>query len=348
MRATLTRDIDQYNVIASPGQATAPSLVIRDANFPKGDQLIRSLLIRYDATMSGTSTPTRVTNGHIFYMNSITLESDKQKAIVDNMDGLSLHKLLSYDQGSPSNNTALSATPADSDTPSCSWEIPLALRAGIRPYDTQLDVLKQSLTLKTTYGAVTNLWTQSSGTPLVVTNTQGVAAKILPGPVVEVTDAAKGLESELPIYARYFGQKQVMVAATESRKQIEIPFGNLIYRRILLEGRVSSTKAELSTVLVGTARVTLEINNVPIVQNVRFRDLQSFNKGRYSLESLFNYSALIDFDADDQERIGDMLKVITKENGSAYLYVDVVYAAATDSVLVSYDALREIDPAAVR
>lgn len=341
MKATITRDIDQFNFISSPGQATAPSLVIRDQNFPKGDQLVRSLLLSYDATVSGTSTPTRVTNGHIFYANSITLESDKQKNIIDNMDGLSLFKLLAYDQGTPGQATAMASTPADSDTPTASWEIPLALRRGIRPYDTQIDVLNQSLTLKVQYGAVTNLWTQSSGTPLVVTGTQTVAAKILQEPV-RVTDEKSGMMSELPIYARFFGQKIDIFSATEARRQIQVPFGKTIFRRILLEGRNSSTKAELSTVVAATGRVSLEVNNVPIVQNVRFRDLQRFNKGRFNLESLFTGSALIDFDADDQERIDDMLKLITVENGSAYLYVDVVYSASTDGLLVSYDALRPL------
>lgn len=344
MKATLTRDIDQVTVVTA--SAAQPNLLIRDANFPKGDMLLRTLLLRYDSTVGGTSTPTRVTNGHLFYLNSITLESDKQKAIVDNMDGLSMHKLLAFDRGTPPNNTAMSSTPADTDTPMSSLEIPLCLQKGIRPYDTQLDMLKQSLTLKTQYGPVTNLWTQASGSP-VVTTVQGVAAKVLPGPIQP--RAADGSDAgEEPVYARYWGQRLEMVTATASRKQIQIPFGNLIYRRLLLEGRTSSTKAELSTVIVGTGRVSLEINNVPIIQNVRLRDIASFNKGLYSLESLFNYTYLLDFDADDQERFQDMLKVITVENGSAYLYLDVVYAAATDGVMISWDALRELDPAARR
>lgn len=343
MKATITRDIDSVNVISSPGSASAPGLVIRDQNFPKGDQLVRSLLLSYDVTMSGTSTPTRVTNGHIFYANTITLESDKQKNIVDNVDGLSLYKLLAYDQGTPGQASALSATPADSDTPYCSWEIPLALRKGMRPYDTQIDVLQQALTLRVQYGAVTNLWTQSGGTPLVVTNTQTVAAKIIPPPIIRVTDAAKGLHDERPIYSRYWGQKLDKFTATETRRQLQIPFGNTIYRRLLLEGRNSSTKVEVSTVMAATGRVSLEVNNQPIVQNVRVQDLLRFNKGRYSLENVFTGTVLLDFDADDQERIGDMLKLLTTEYGSAYLYVDVVYTNSTDALLVSYDALREIN-----
>lgn len=345
-KATLTRDVDLFTVVTA--SASQPNLTIRPLDTLRGDMLIRSICLRYDSTVGGTSTPTRVTAGHIFYANAITLESDKLKNVVDNMDGFSLHKLLAFEYGSVGLNTAMTSTPADSDTPSCAWVIPLTLRKGIRPYDTHLDMIKQALTMKVQYGAVTNLWTQSGGSP-VVTTVQGISAKVINGPI-EPRKADGSDAGEEPIYARYFGQRLNLVTATESRKQIPMPFNKYIYRRVMLEGRVSSTKIDLATVIVGTGRVSLEVNNVPIISNVRLRDIAAFNKVRYGIPTaeLLTATYLLDFDDDEQERFQDMLKTITTESGSAYLYLDVVYNAATDAVLTSWDALMEIDPAAMR
>lgn len=346
-KATISRNIDRYTVIGGSGQATAPSAVIRDQNFPAGDQALRSLTFRYDATVGGTSTPTRVTNGHIFFLNQLTVETDKHGKVVDAVDGLLLYTMNQFDFGATGQATAMSATPADADLPSASWVIPFSLFKGLRPYDTNLDMLKARAKVTSKFGPVTNLWTQAGGSPVVANLIQSIEGKILPGPLVEKDDPATGKVSELPLYIRSFEQLVVPITATATRYQIAIPFGDRIYRRIFITQRNLSTLAEMSNVISATAEVSLYINNVPVVDRRIFRDIQAENKLVYGLETLPTGVAVLDFDADAQERIFDMLHVLTLEAGNAYLYIDVT-TQTNGSLYLGFDCLKPIPPAALR
>lgn len=347
-KATISRGVDAVSIIGAAGQATAPALQIRDQNFPAGDQALRALVIHYDATMSGTSTPTRVTNGHWFFLNGLTVESDKHNKIVDNVDGLLFATMNLFEFKTNGNAIALSATPADTDTPAASWIVPFSLYNGINPYDTNLDVLLSRVKVSTQYGPQTNLWTQGAGTPLVKNLRQVIEAKILPGPLGEVraSDGSLVQASETPIYMRNFSQILVPITATESRKQIALPFGDRIYRRIFITQRNTSTLIEMSNVIAPTAKVSLYINSIPVVDNREFQVIRDENKLSYGFETLPTGVAVLDFDADMQERIFDMLHTVTKEAGNAYLYIDVT-TQTNGAVLLGLDCLREI-PAAAR
>jgi hypothetical protein len=345
-KATLSRNIDRYTVIGSSGQAGAPSLLIRDQNMPTGDVGWRSLTLRYDAEIGGTSTPTRVANGHIFFLNAVTVETDKHGKVVDAVDGLLLYTMLQYDFGTTGPATALTSTPADTDTPSCAWKIPFSLFKGIKPYDTNLDMLKARAKVSTQYGPQTNLWTQSGGSPVVKNLLQSIEGKMIPN-LVEKDDPATGKVSELPIYVRSFEQTTVPITATATRFQIPLPFGDRIYRRIFITQRNLSTKIEMSNVIAATAEISLYINNIPVVDRRLFRDIQAENKYAYGLESIPTGVAVLDFDDDLQERIYDMLFALTVEAGNAYLYIDVT-TQTNASLLLGFDCLKPIPPAALR
>lgn len=345
-KATISRNLDRYNVLSSPGSATAPAPVSREVN-PSGNVLLRSLTIRYDATISGTSTPTRVTNGHIFYLNALTVETDKHLKIVNQIDGLLLYTMNQFDFHTTGVATALTATPADTDTPQASWVVPFSLFRGIRPYDTNLDMLKSRMTVTTQFGAVTNLWTQAGGTPLVVTNAQSIEGKILNAPYEKDGDGGPGTLRELPDYVRAFDQKLEVITATETRHQINLPFGDSIWRRIFITQRNTSTKIEMSNVIAATAEISLYLNNVPIVDRRLFRDIQAENKLTYALENMPTGVCVLDFDADEQERIQDMLWALTSDSGSLTLYIDVT-SQTNGGILLGFDRLKPIPAAAIR
>lgn len=338
-KATLARSVDVVQPVStSIATSVTPSPSVRDQNFPSGDQGLSSLLIAYDATMSGTSTPTRVTNGHIFYLNSITVETDKHGKLVDSVDGLLLYTMNQFNYETTGLATALTATPADSDTPACSWIIPFVLYHGVRPYDTLLDMSKSRMKVTTQYGAGTNLWTQSGGSPLITGVTQSIEARIVPGPLD--TD-------ELPTYIKTFEQNQQPITATTSRQQFALPFGDRIWQRLYITQRNLSDKTEMSNVIAATANVSLYVNNVPIMDRRRFVDIQRENKLKYALESLPTGVAVIDFDNDTQERIYDMLWTLTLESGNMYIYIDVT-TQSNASILFGYECLKPIPPAAQR
>lgn len=352
-KATISRNIDRVTIISGSGQASAPSLQVRDQNFPSGDIAIRSLTVRYDATISGTSTPTRVTNGHRFWLNAITVETDKHGKLIDAIDGLLLFVVNQFDFQTIGQDTALSSTPADTDTPSCSWIIPFSSFRGLRPYDTHLDMVKSRMKVSTQFGAgagvspTGNLWTQAGGTPLVLTLLQSIEAKLLPGPLQTVDNPAAGLSSELPSYIRTLEQSVIPITATATRFQIALPFGDRIWKRLFITQRNLSTKIEMTNVIAATAEVSLYLNNIPIVDRRLWRDIQADNKLEYSLETLPTGVAVIDFDMDTQERIFDMLWALTTDAGNMYLYIDVT-TQTNASLLLGYDCLKPIPAQALR
>lgn len=347
-KATLSRNIDRFSVVSSAiATSVTPALAVRDQNFPTGDTLLRSLTIRYDANMGGTSTPTRVTNGHIFYLNALTVETDKHGKIVDAVDGLLFYVMNIFDFGATGLATALTATPADTDVPSCSWIVPFSMYKGVRPYDTNLDVIKSRPKVSSQYGPGTNLWTQAGGSPVIDDNIQSIEGKYLPGPIETRDDASQGLSSELPVWMRSFEQQVVPITATAARYQIAIPFGDRIYRRIFITQRNLSTKIEMSNVIAATAEISFYMNNVPIVDRRRFCDIQAENKLNYALEALPTGVCVLDFDADFQERYFDMLWSLTRDSGNAYLYIDVT-TQTNASILLGFDSLKPINDAAKR
>ncbi len=341
-RPTISRNIDQVAVLSSPGSASAPAPQVRDQNFPTGDKGLRSILLRYDATISGTSTPVRVNNGHIFYLNGLTVETDKHGKMVDNVDGLLLYIYNIYTYNTTGLATALTSTPTDNDTPSATYIVPFSLYHGLRPYDTLLDMEKARMKVTSVYGAVTNLWTQAGGTPLVVTNTQSIESKELPGPLVD-----GGPNSELPVWIKTFEQSQIPITATQTRFQIALPFGDRIWNSLFLTQRNTSTKVEMSNVIAATANVSLYVNGVPIIDRRRFCDIQSENKSKYNLESLPTGVAVLDFDDDTQQRTQDMLWTLDLNSGNMYLYIDVT-TQTNASLLLGYDCLKPIPAAAQR
>lgn len=349
-KACISRNVDQVTIISSSGQATAPAVQVRDQNFPTGDVAIEALHIRYDAAISGTSTPTRITNGHLFWLNSITVQTDKHGKIVDSVDGLLLYIRNFFDYGTAPLNTALSSTPADTDTPAASWIVPFALFHGLRPYDTHLDMQVSRMKVFTTYGQPCgtsgNLFTQAGGSPLAKSLVQSIEAKVLPGPLATGAGADGG-GSELPVYLSTFEQMLIPITASQNRFQIALPFGDRIYRRIFITQRNTSDKTEMSNVIAATANISLYINNIPIVDQRRFNDIQSANKLEYSIETLPTGVCVLDFDSVFEERFNDMLFALTLNSGSMYLYIDVT-TQTNGGVLLGLDCLKPIPPAAQR
>lgn len=346
-KPTISKSVDRYDIITAD-TATAPALVQRDANFPSGDLAIRALNIRYDATVGGTGTPTKVTNGNRFYLNALTVETDKHGKLVDAVDGLMLYNMNTLEFGTTPNETQMSSTPADTDTPSASWTIPFSSFRGRRPYDTNLDMIVSRMRVSSQYGAYSNLWTQGAGSPVVKTLNQSIEARVLPGPIFSKPDpAVPGSDDERPQYVRTLEQKSEPITADENRHQIAIPYGDRIWRRLLISQRRTDTKVELSTVALATAEISFYVAGTPVVDRRLLRDIQSDNKRYYGLEAIPTGLAVLDFDEEFQDSIFNTLWTLTNDAGNAYLYVDVK-SVTSGSLLLGFDCLKPIPAAAKR
>ena len=351
-RATQSRQIDRFVVQGASLTTASLGTVVREQNFPTGDMGLGTLQLRYDGVigLSGGSGPTKVTNGHIILMRAVTFETDKHSKIVDAVDGLLLYRMLTYEYMTAPDQSGVASTPADANTFYVSLPIPMVLPHGLRPYDTLLDVLKSRPKLTTQYGPYTDVFTYTGGTPGLKSVTQSVEAKILPGPLNPGANADGSPNpslSELPGYQRSWEQHVEPINSTANRYQIAIPFGDRIWRRLYITQRNGSDRSELSTVVVGTAEVSLYVNTIPIVDRRIFQDIISLNKVEYQIETLPTGVAVLDFDNDMQERINDMLWTLTRDSGNMYLYIDVT-SVSNGQLWLGYDSLKPIPQAALR
>lgn len=354
-KPTISEQVDRYTVISSTGIDTAqPGPVVRQDVFPAGDKGIALVHVRTNGLIdvAGGSTPVRVADGEKIFLRSLSLETDKHKRIVNNVDGLLLYRMLTYEWGVPPDFAQVASTPADEDPFHCSWPIPVTLHKGFRPYDTILDVLKAKAVLTTQYGIRSDIFGYTGGTPLVKSVIQSLETKTLPGPLNMGRDAegkAAPEFSELPIYKRTFEMATWPISQTANRYKIPLPFGDRIYRRIFITQRNGSDRSELATVIVPTAEVEMEVNGVPIHRRRIFQDIRSLNAAQYRLTSaqLPTGVAVLDFDADDQERINDMLWTLTTDAGNANLYIDVT-AVSNGQIWLGFDCLEPVPAAALR
>ncbi len=353
-RPTLIRQVDRVAVTDATGyNATVPNAVIRDQNFPSGDMGLKELNVRVDGaiTVSGGSSPTLVTDGEKKILSSLTVETDKHGKLVDNVDGLGLYRIAQSRIGANPDADAVSATPADADTWYSAFKIPFADEVRlVRPFDGILDMSKSRMKVTSQYGPRTNVFGYTGGSPAVKSITQSIEAVILPGPLNQGVDpnGAPDLRyRELPAWIPTLERSIIPISATATRYQIQLPFGDRIYRRIFISQRENAAGFnELATVVVGTAEVSVNINNTPVVDRRIFQDIQSENKERlWRAASLPTGWAVLDFD--QTRKFNDMLWAITKEAGNMYLYLDVT-AVSNGQLWLYFDCFKPIPEAAAR
>ncbi len=355
-RPTISRQLARSTVVGSAGFDTnAPAPLIVNNELPSGNQAVAVLNVRTDGAIVSTGSPTnvRVADGEKKILRSLTLETDKHGQIINNMEGLLLHRMLTYEYGTPPDFGQVSSTPANADTFFANWALPLILPNGYRPFDTILDVMTARPKLTTQYGPRSDIFSTSGGSSPVtqVQNmTQSVEAKILPGPLnvgIDDTGKANASYSELPKLMRYLEMSIIPITATQTRLQIPLPFADRIWRRLFITQRDGSTRGEISNIIAGTAQVSLVVNNTEIVSRRTFQDIVSLNKQEYAVQSLPAGVAVIDFDSDMQERINDLLSTLTRESGNMFLFIDVT-TQSNGQLWLGFDTLKELPAAAVR
>lgn len=334
---------------ASIGLTQAAPLVISDG-LPTGDEAIYTLHFRLRGALDLTtaSAGSAVTNGVQVFVRNISIETDKHGIIMDNMDGLSMYRFNQIDMGTLPDE--LQVTTMTTGTPALDWtfRVPFGDPRFLRSYDTILDMLKARMTVKVTLGIVTDMVSGGTytGTFVVTTPSIDVWADVIRNPN-PVTGNINGVDftSELPIMQRSIEVRKFDVSSTSTGYKFPLPFGDRIYRRIILQQRNSSTLAELSTVITATQNVGIEINGFPWVQSIPWGALNARNKQDFQMETLPAGIAVFNFD--QEGRIGDMLNTLSQDQGTMNLVADVT-SVSNGQLWAILDCLKPIPPAARR
>lgn len=336
-------------VSASPTTAQVSPLVLSDG-LPTGDEAIYTLHARIRGTLDLTtsSAGSAVTNGVQVFVRSVKVETDKHGIIMDNIDGLALYRFNQIDLGTLPDD--LQVTTMTTGTPAFDWSfrIPFADPRFLRSYDTLLDMIKSRMTVTVTLGIVTDMVSGGTytGTFDVNSPTLDVWGDIVrnPNPLSGQVNGVN-FTSELPIMQRSIEVRKFDVTSTSTGFRFPLPFGDRIYRRIILQQRNSSTLAELATVVTATQNVGIEINGFPWVQSIPWGDLNSRNKQDYQIETLPTGIAVMEFSP--EQRIGDMLNTLSTDQGTMNLVADVT-SVSNGQLWVIMDCLKPIPPQAQR
>lgn len=334
---------------ASIGLTQAVPLVFSDG-LPTGDEAIYGVNLRLRGALDLTtsSAGTAVTNGVEVFVRNIRIETDKHGILVDNMDGLAMYRFNQIDKGTLPDD--LNVTTMTTGTPALDYtfNIPFADKNFLRSYDTLLDMLKSKMTIYVTLGIVTDMVSGGTytGTFVVTTPTIDVWADIIRNPN-PVSGNVNGVDfiSELPIMQRSIEVRKYDVTSTSTGFKFALPYGDRIYRRIIVQQRNSSTLAELATVITATQNIGLEINGFPWMQQIPWADQNARNKQDFQMETLPTGIAVFDFG--QEGRIGDMLNTLSADQGTMNFVADVT-SVSNGSLWFILDCLKPIPPQARR
>lgn len=334
---------------ASIGLTQVSPLVISDG-LPTGDEAIYALHCRVRGALDLTtaSAGTAVTNGVQVFVRNVRVETDKHGILVDNLDGLSMYRFNQIDLGTLPDD--LQVTTMTTGTPALDYtfRIPFADKNFLRSYDTLLDVMKSRMTVTVTLGIVTDMVSGGTytGTFVVTTPSIDVWAEVIrnPNPVSGVVNGVE-FTSELPIMQRSIEVRKFDVTSTSTGYKFPLPYGDRIYRRIILQQRNSSSLAELATVITATQNIGIEINGFPWIQAIPWAAQNARNKQDFQMETLPTQIACFDFS--QEGRIGDMLNTLSADQGTMNLVADVT-SVSNGQLWVIMDCLKPIPPAARR
>lgn len=310
--------------------ASAPSVLTFGPGFITGDIGMTEITIIVSNVLTiGTGTTPR-TDGELALIESIYIETDKHNSIVENVDGLGLHRMMSFIYGTRPFTTAIAAASATYLT---GMTIPMCLPGGYRQFDTILDLAKARIQARVQFSDLSKAF-----------GTVGTASDT---PLVAFSGFYRiGLAPEdLPFFVPVYRLKRQTISASGS-VAIPLDYGGLIYLGIGIAQRDATTYVERTNIIVAASNIRLEVNGFDHVGNTTFRELQVENKQTTQLETWPAAWCFLDF-WKDQGRIADAINTLNKQ-GNMNLYLDQLVSDATSQLWIYTFGLKPIPPLAAR
>lgn len=339
------RSIESVTVASTASTIVAanPNPTIHSNSLPSGDLALTELYYYYDGTInqSGAADGTVIADGQFKFLRGLTVRTDKHQRIVDDVDGLGLFRIAEFTDGEPGLSEEIDSN-ADNETFRASLTVPFAQRNYFRPYDAILDMKYARMTVEAKWGNYTDLLSGAAATNNIDDLIADLSVRQLPGPLVEAPDAF----SELPNWMTHLSMDRVDIASTQTNRKIALPYGDRIIRRVYISQRNSVTFAELNnTVIQAEDRISLEVNGVRWVDNLKNHEIQAENRRAFRTAAGRDGWTVLQFD--QTGRFPDFLSLLDAGNGSANLLLDV--RSVTNGALWIYvESFKPVPEAARR
>ena len=364
MSDLLRRRTVQNLAIATTGAAPVTPAPVT-TGWPVGDTLLKSLVLRYSGVVSvtlGGGALSVVKQQIARLLSNITFGTDKHQAIIDQgMDGLSLLRMLAIDAKADPYYLDVAANAAGAVPFEMIYKIPIMDAKGARAWDTALDLLLSQPYLRQAVAAV-NANTLGSiaggaGTSIVITSLAlEVSTEEYAGPFLD-SNGAPAFASIAPGFQKFLGVQATQITATKSQFQIDLPYGDRIYRRIVIMPRDSVTGVERTDILGQTDqdRMSLVLNSVPIIENVETQLMQHEAVQEYAPATVAPGAVVIDFHKLMTDgsvrgaRLSNDLALITPGQQVFKLLIDVTFQnGGSPALYIGYDCVKPLQSPAKR
>lgn len=319
----------------------APGIQNNDKGFPAGEELFSSLSLRLSGNLNistagqGDAPGTAVVLGPAKLLTSLTFSTDKHKNIISGIDGLSLARIQKFLTGT--DPLIVLPTPLTTGTPKfeANFLIPFAFPFYLRPEDSALYMRSARAKLIHQEGVFTDVVAGGTMTTAEIENLTmfSVANGWTPakGGVMEPGDLA--------IYVPFMEMRQVDITATALNKKIELPYGDRFYAGIAVSQRHLVTADENdNTCILPDANVSLEKNNSPIINKIRWADVQAATKQQFKLDSVPPGWGVINCAGENMRpvQVTEMINTVSTDQGTMNLFLDVVNDGVSKLNIISW------------
>lgn len=339
---------------------TAPAPFQLTAPFPVGDMVYQECNIRW----SGTCTETTgggavVSDGGLQFLRAIYFSTPQHTMIVENVDGILLHDILTIKGRVHPVHSDISGTGVGtSPTFDYFLRLPFKDLRSFNSPDLGLDVLRSgNPLLQINLGVYTDFVSGgAAGDSVAATSVMETSLSLDPGPVTD---------PDLPNqFQPYYGTARFPISATVQQFQMFLAFGDRIIKRLFVTQRNTSTLARLANTIIGAAdtdRISLKINsNFPWADRLEWKALQDQNAYEYGLGSMPTGVAVFDFvqeilggtdggqgGGNAGAKLADALSVLSQNQGTLECDADVT-TVSNGAIIFGYEAVKILQPGARR
>ena len=342
--------VQNLGIVGVGANAVSPAPI--QGTWPIGDTLVKTLVLRYSGVVTvtlGGGALSVVKQQIARLLANLTFGTDKHQDIISQgMDGLSLMRMLQVSQRRDPYYLDVPASASGAVPIEAIFRIPLGDDQAARMWDSALDLLVSQPYLRQYINAVNantfGVITGGAGTSIVFTSLNlEVSVEKYTGPFMD-SAGKPAFASVAPLVQRFFGIQGTAITGTKPQMRIDLPYGDRVYKKIVLMPRDSVTLAERADIIGvnDQDRVSLILNSVPIFENLEVQQLMHDSILAAAPASLAGVPLLtLDFDklfsdggqrgarlANDLQAVSDtqvpfylLIDTTLANGGSPYLYV---------------------------
>lgn len=325
-----------------------------------GDILMSALSLRLSGTLNialGGGTLSVTILQALQFLASLTFGTDLHQNIIDNVDGVSLYRMILAEELANGYVLDVPSTASAATSFEANVRIEFQKLLAARGWDSVVDLLRAQPYLRAIFNPVSSIAAITGGAPTLNVGAfnMEIMQEYFQGPFVDKNGKA-AFSAVAPTFVPYYAVLPVTISATTKQLQIPLPYGDRIYRKIHIFQRNSVTNQELPNTIVGANdqdRFSLVLNGARIYDNVEFLQIQKQNVAEYGAASLGSGQAIMDFAKPYGNgkiwgsRISNGLNLITPNQNTFTLNIDVT-SVTNGQLVIGMECLKAMPAGAQR